>query len=153
MGGDHTESMGKAAYVRYERKHSNSLWHTDLFEKYEGDNVAILYEYDASRMITGTQLLDRSTAANCVTAGKMAVSAFGKPKQLMSDHGTTFTSLPREGCPEPDPNEFQKWLKGYDIDHVKSRVKHPQSNGKVEKGGGILRKLVEHFSSLEHAIY
>jgi putative transposase len=150
---DEPKKQKQRKYVRYERKHSNSLWHTDLFEKYEGNNVAILYEDDASRMMTGALLLDRPTAANCVTAGKMAISAFGKPKQLMSDHGTTFTSLPREGCLEPDPNEFQQWLEGYDIDHVKSRVKHPQSNGKVEKGGGILRKLVEHFGSLEHALY
>ena len=150
---DEPKKQKQRKYVRYERKHSNSLWHTDLFEKYEGNNVAILYEDDASRMMTDALLLDRPTAANCVTAGKMAISAFGKPKQLMSDHGTTFTSLPREGCLEPDPNEFQQWLEGYDIDHVKSRVKHPQSNGKVEKGGGILRKLVEHFGSLEHALY
>jgi putative transposase len=150
---DEPKKQKQRKYIRYERKHSNSLWHTDLFEKYEGNNVAILYEDDASRMMTGAQLLDRPTAVNCVTAGKMAVTAFGKPKQLMSDHGTTFTSLPREGCPEPDPNEFQQWLVGYDIDHVKSRVKHPQSNGKIEKGGGILRKLVEHFGSLEQALY
>jgi hypothetical protein len=31
--------------------------------------------------------------------------------------------------------------------------KHPQSNGKVEKVGGIMRKLVEHFGTLEHALY
>jgi putative transposase len=140
-------------YVRYERKHSNSLWHTDLFEKYEGDNIAVLYEDDASRFIPGGQLLDRPTAANCVDAGKTAVSFFGRPKQLMSDHGTTFTSLPREGCLEPDPNEFQQWLELADIGHVKSRVKHPQSNGKVEKAGGILRKLVQHFGSLDQALY
>jgi len=34
-------------YVRYERKHSNSLWHTDLFE-YKEDKM-INFEDDASR--------------------------------------------------------------------------------------------------------
>jgi len=150
---DEPKKQKQRNYIRYQRHHSNSLWHTDLFENFEGDNIAILYVDDASRMITGAQLLDRPTAANCVLAGKMAVSAYGRPKQLMSDHGTTFTSLPREGCLEPDPNEFQQWLEGYDIDHVKSAVKHPQSNGKVEKSGGILRQLVKHFGSLEHALY
>jgi putative transposase len=83
---------------------------------------------------------------------KTAVSVFGRPKQLMSGHGTTFTSLPGEGCPEPEPNGFQQWLKLADIDHAESRVRHPQSNGKVEKVGGILRKLVQHFGSLERAL-
>jgi putative transposase len=38
-------------WVRWERRHSNSLWHTDWFE-YKGKQY-ILYEDDASRFITG----------------------------------------------------------------------------------------------------
>ncbi len=36
---------------------------------------------------------------------------------------------------------------------MKSRVKHPQSNGKVEKGGGTIRKLVDCLGSLDKALY
>lgn len=150
---DDPKKQKRRKYIRYERKHSNSLWHTDLFEKYEGDNVAILYEDDASRFIAGGQLLDRPKSANCVAAGQLAVSMYGKPKQMMSDHGTQFTSLPREGCLEPDLNEFQQWLQNDEIDHVKSRVKHPQSNGKVEKAGGIIRQLVNCFGTIERALF
>lgn len=119
---DEPKKQKQRRYVRYERKHSNSLWHTDLFEKYQGDNLVILYEDDASRLITGGYLIDRPTAANCVIAGESAVSLFGRPVQLMSDHGTTFTSLPMEGCEEPSPNEFQQWLALSEIAHVKSTV-------------------------------
>jgi transposase InsO family protein len=150
---DDPKKQKRRKYIRYQRKTSNSLWHTDLFEKYEGNNVAILYEDDASRFMTGGQLLNRPTSAECVAAGQLAVAMYGKPKQMMSDHGTQFTSLPREGCLEPDPNEFQQWLQEDEIAQVKSRIKPPQSNGKIEKGGGIIRQLTTCLGSLERALY
>ena len=149
---DEPKKQKKRAYIRYQRKHSNSLWHTDLFENFGDGKNAVLYEDDASRFIANAALLNRPTAAFCVKAGRRAVSAFLAPKQMMSDHGTQFVSLPREGCPEPSLNEFQQWLKEEDILHIKARIKHPQSNGKVEKAGGTLRKLTNHFGSLRKAL-
>jgi putative transposase len=70
----------------------------------------------------------------------------------MTDHGTTFTSLPRETCKDPKPNVFQKCLSSHDIRHIKARVNHPQSNGKVEKLGDTLFKLKNHFENWEDAI-
>jgi putative transposase len=72
---------------------------------------------------------------------------------MMSDHGTQFVSLPREVCPDPDLNEVQRWLEQEDIIHIKARIKHPQSNGKVEKAGGTLRKLTAYFGSLRKAFH
>lgn len=53
----------------------------------------------------------------------------------MTDHGTQFTSLPRENCLDLKDNEFQQLLRHYNIIHIKSRIKHPQSNCKVERAG------------------
>ena len=143
----------KRKYIRYQRKHSNSLWHTDLFEDYLDGRIAVLFEDDATRIITSAELMDRPTAANCIKAGKKGIRNFISPKQMMSDHGTQFVSLPREGCPDPDPNNFQRWLEQEDILHIKARIKHPQSNGKIEKAGGTLRKLTAHFGSLRKAVH
>ena len=72
--------------------------------------------------------------------------------QMMSDHGTQFTSLRREECMEPYLHEFQQWLEKDEIHHMKSRVKHPQSNGKVELGGEILRQLGTAFGIMDRGL-
>jgi putative transposase len=138
-------------WIRYQRKHSNSLWHTDWFETRDGEHILPL-EDDASRFITGFGAFARETAKNGVLVLEKAIKDYGCPKQAMTDHGTTFTSLPRETCKDPKPNVFQKCLSSHDIRHIKARVNHPQSNGKVEKLGDTLFKLKNHFENWEDAI-
>jgi len=71
----------------------------------------------------------------------------------MTDHGTQFTSLSRETCADPRPNEFQRILQSYGIKHIKARVKHPQSNGKVERVIQTMQNLREHFPNWDTAVY
>ncbi|RLD97148.1 MAG: IS481 family transposase [Aquificota bacterium] len=137
-------------WIRYERRHSNSLWHGDWFE-YRGKHI-VVFEDDASRLITGFGVFSRATARNAVYVLDNAVDFYGAPKQVMTDHGVQFTSIPREGCPDPKPNVFQKRLKEYGIKHVKARVKHPQSNGKVEKASDTIMKLYKHFKSWDRTV-
>jgi putative transposase len=137
-------------WIRYERKHSNSLWHVDWFE-YQDKHI-LIFEDDASRFITGFGVFDNATARNAVYALDEAVDTYGTPKQLMTDHGTQFTSLPRESCPNPEPNVFQERLKEYGIKHIKARIKHPQSNGKVEKASDTIAKLHHHFRNWDRAL-
>ena len=137
-------------WIRYERRHSNSLWHGDWFE-YRGKHI-VVFEDDASRLITGFGVFSRATARNAVYVLDNAVDFYGAPKQVMTDHGVQFTSIPREGCPDPKPNVFQKRLKEYGIKHVKARVKHLQSNGKVEKASDTIMKLYKHFKSWDRTV-
>lgn len=137
-------------WVRYEREHANSLWHTDWCE-YKGDKI-IVYEDDASRFITGFGVFDNATATNSVKVLQQAVKEFDIPEQLMTDHGTQFTSLSRESCKEPQPNEFQKYLKDNEIEHIKARIKHPQSNGKIERLFRTLKILKDYNGSWKEAV-
>ncbi|OYT56928.1 hypothetical protein B6U70_02965, partial [Euryarchaeota archaeon ex4484_162] len=70
----------------------------------------IMFEDDASRLITGFGVFSNATANNAVETLDQAIQWYGVPKQVMTDHGTQFTSLPREGCQNPEPNVFQKRL-------------------------------------------
>jgi len=137
-------------WVRYERKHSNSLWHTDWFIL-AGKNT-IAYLDDASRLATCVMQFDHATAENSAAALDKAIGEWKTPKQLMSDHGTQFTTLPRKTCDNPEPNKFQIRLKELNIQHIRARVKHPQSNGKVERFIPTIRVLYKHFGSLEKAV-
>jgi len=131
-------------WIRYQRRYSNSLWHADWFEKKQ-DQV-ILFEDDASRFITGYGVFKNATTRNTVSVLKTAVECYGVPRQLMTDHGTQFTSLPRETCKDPRPNQLQQSLQGFGIKHIKARVKHPQSNGKVERAIQTIKKLDGYFN-------
>ena len=141
---DEPEKQKRRKWIRYERRYSNSLWHADWFEK-QTDRI-ILFQDDASRFITGYGVFEHATSKNTIRVLDTAIKIYGAPKQIMTDHGTQFTSLPRDSCPSPKPNEFQQFLKDVGIHHIKSRVKHPQSNGKVERVILTLKQLQDHFN-------
>jgi len=137
-------------WIRYERKHSNSLWHIDWTEHQRKQLCAILD--DASRLIVGYGLFDKATAENAVTVLNKSVHAYGVPRQLISDHGTQFTSLTRESCSNPKENLFQLRLKELGIKHIKARIKHPQTNGKLERWWQTNSFLTKHFGTINKAV-
>ena len=138
-------------WIRYQRRYSNSLWHADWFE--EKQDKIIVFQDDASRFITGYGVFTNATTKNTTLVLEQAITSYGIPKQLMTDHGTQFTSLPRESCTYPKPNRFQQMLRRYDIKHIKARVKHPQSNGKVERVIQTLQLLGRYFNCWDSAVY
>lgn len=137
-------------WVRYQRRHSNSLWHTDWF-LLNGRNTTA-YLDDASRLATAVGQYDHATAENSVKCLMEGTTKYGIPKQIISDHGTQFVSLPRETCPNPEINVFQAKLKELKIQHIKARIKHPQSNGKLERFIQTIRYLDRHFGDLDKAV-
>lgn len=140
----------KRKYCRYERRHSNSLWHIDYCEIDKKQVVAILD--DASRFIVACQEFDRATAENATKALEQAINSYGVPKQLLSDNGTHFLSMIRESCPEPQDNIFQQTLKHHSIKHIKTRIHHPQTNGKMERWFGTAKKLKKHYGNLNKTV-
>ena len=147
---DEPSKQRRRKWIRYERRYSNSLWHADWFE--EKHDQIILFEDDASRFITGYGVFRNATAKNSIIVLDQAIQYYGIPRQLMTDHGVQFTSLPRETCGDPRPNEFQRFLQRYNIRHIKARVKHPQSNGKVERVGQTLQKLWKYYQCWDAAV-
>jgi len=144
---DEPKKKNQRKWVRYERKHSNSLWHADWFEL-DGEQL-ILIEDDASRMLVGFGAFKNATAENSARILKESIETYGAPKQLMTDHGVQFVSLPRESCPDPKPTTFEKLLEEHKIKHIKARVKHPQSNGKAERLVQTLKRHKPHFKTWE----
>ena len=134
----------KRKWVRYERKHSNSLWHTDWFE-YKRKQY-ILYEDDTSRLITGYGKFRNATSDNSIKVFDDAVEKFGQPKQVMSDHGTQF-------CANEDKEyKFEEHLRSKGVKLIKARVKHPQSNGKIEGLIFTIKGLLSKGLSLNEAV-
>jgi len=137
-------------WIRFEREHSNSLWHIDYSEM-DGKQVLGLLD-DASRFVPWSEEFDEATAENAVTALNKAVNKYGVPRQLLSDNGGHFASISRASCPNPENNAFQKRLNKLGIQHIKTRAHHPQTNGKMERWFGTLKQLKPHFKTVKRCV-
>lgn len=135
-------------WIRYERKHSLSLLHSDWF-KFKGWNV-ILVEDDASRFITGHGKFKHATAENTL---KVIMKSFkyGTPKQFHSDHGSVYTSNDQKGKKKGE-GQVEKELKKLGVHQIFARIKHPQGNGKLERVISTIKRLWNELGSLEKAI-
>ncbi|MGC8580917.1 MAG: DDE-type integrase/transposase/recombinase, partial [Thermoplasmata archaeon] len=103
---------------------------------------------DASRFIIMIKEYERATTENSIDALERGIERYGKPREVITDHGIQFTSEAREGK-ECEPNEFQRYLEKEGIHHIKARVKHPQTNGKIERLIYTLKRLRKYYNSWE----
>ena len=84
-------------WVRYERRHSNAMWHTDWHamrdSRMKGLNLVTFLD-DASRCVTGVGLFTEATSENVVAVLRDAVGRFGAPATILSDNGSCFVGGP-----------------------------------------------------------
>ena len=118
-------------WIRYEREHSNSLWHTD-WKFIEGQGWFTAYLDDASRFVTSYGLFPEATSKHSVSVLDNAISKHGKPAGILTDRGTQFYATESEEK-EKGLTEFEKHLISNDIRQILGRVQHPQTNGKIER--------------------
>ena len=76
-------------WVRYERKHSNSMWHTD-YKQLDDKRWLIAYQDDASRFITGWGVFENATTQNAIIILEQTIKDHGKPASILTDHGPQF---------------------------------------------------------------
>ena len=116
-------------WIRYERKHSNSMWHTDWHvmkdPRFRGLNL-ITYLDDASRCVTGARLFEEATSENAVVALRHTIREFGTPATVLSDNGSCFVGS--GGCKKPagtwTPTLFENELLNLGIELINSRPYH-----------------------------
>jgi len=114
----------KKDWIRYQRMHSLTAVHIDWH--YTGKLWVFAVIDDASRKILVEIECNSPTTKNSIEGMRLALM-FGEIKQVISDHGSQFMNN-MDGY-----SEFQEYLKLNGAKHIKCRIKHPQSNGKIEK--------------------
>lgn len=132
------KKIKRKKWVRWQRRHSNSLWHADYSEPVDGKQV-IAYIDDASRKVVGHGKFDSATTDNALLVLDRAIRKYGIPKQVMTDHGAQFCA------DEKKVYRFRKELRKRGIEHIMSPVKKPQTNGKIERWFGTMDKLYRRF--------
>lgn len=135
-------------YRCYQRKHSNSLWHTDWFQ-YKG-KWYIVFEDDASRFITGSGEFQNRSSENAWKVFKQSLK-YGIPKQLHSDNDSTFKANKQDEKNKAEC-EYQKKVKDVGVKQIFARPAHPRSNGKNEKLNGTIKRLMKKGKSFNGAV-
>jgi putative transposase len=129
----------KRKYVRWERKHSLSLWQAD-WSIFDG-RWLIVFKDDASRLIVSWGVFDNATSENSVKVLKEGITKYGKPKAMLTGRDTQFYASNKKGKPS-GMNYFQKFLNVNHIKHIKARVNHPQTCGKIERQFGEVKRRI-----------
>lgn len=125
----------KRKWIRWERRHSNTMLHTDYTVGDNGKQI-LMFEDDASRYIMGYGEFDNATTDNAILVFDRIRVKWGVPKELMTDHGSQF-------CEDENKEyRFRKHIESFGVKHVLARVKHPQTNGKQEKLGDTIKKIM-----------
>jgi putative transposase len=140
---DTPSKQRRRSWVRFERRHSNSLWQMDYSQLAYKDWLLVIID-DASRLIVGYTRVTDPTAKVAWETFLKAGERYGYPRQLLTDHGSQFTKISRDAVGYLDERllGFNK-ARVVKVKHIMSRVKHPQTGGKVERVFGTIKSKLK----------
>jgi putative transposase len=124
----------KTPWIRYERTHPLSLVHMD-WHYLDDDRKLCTVLDDCSRKILAAIELDAISAEASVALLKKAYDEnrwICPIAEVITDHGSEFYAMKR-GQDGRSAHLFEQYCLRTGIRHVLCRVKHPQSNGKIER--------------------
>ena len=138
------KDIRKKEWIRYERRHSLTAVHIDWH--YDGKTWAFGVEDDASRKILSLIECSSPTTEKSIEGMEEALK-HGSIKQCISDHGSQFISN------IGGDSRFVEFLEKKGIKQILCRIKHPQSNGKIEKWFDTYRLHRNAFATKEEFLY
>jgi transposase InsO family protein len=119
---------------RFERPFCNDLWQIDgtLHRLVNGREFWVVDILDdRSRFLLAAAVGPCLTGTLAWQAFSGAVAAYGMPRQLLSDNGTTFT-----GRLHGYVVYFERQVRAAGVEFIHGRVYHPQTQGKLERQHG-----------------
>ena len=124
------ESQKRQAFTRFEKDRSNEMWQVDFKGEFRMADNRYCYPLDIiddhSRF--AIKIAPHTETANVVIpAFREAFREYGMPEAILSDNGAQFAGF-KKGY-----TQFEKWLMDLDILPVHGRIKHPQTQGKIER--------------------
>ena len=120
------KDIRKKDWIRYERRHSLTAVHIDWYYHAIMQHWAFAVLDDASRKLLA--LIEcNSPKSEASIVGMNQAMRHGRIMQCISDHGSQFISN------IGGDSKFKEFLDEKGVRQILCRIKHPQSNGKVEK--------------------
>lgn len=124
------ESQKRQAFTRFEKDACNDMWQTDFKGEFRMEDGNYCYPLtildDHARF--SLAIVPRSGTKNVVIPAFLEVfRQYGLPKSILSDNGAQFAGFKR------GYTQFERLLMELDILPIHGRMKHPQTQGKIER--------------------
>ena len=124
------ESQKHQAFIRFEKELCNQMWQADFKGEFRMGDTLYCYPLDIlddhSRF--AIRVAPRLSTKNVVIpVFTDAFREYGLPNSILSDNGAQFAGF-RNGY-----TQFERWLMDLDILPIHGRIKHPQTQGKIER--------------------
>lgn len=132
----------KKDWIRYERRHSLTAVHIDWHQRPNDGLWVFAVEDDASRFMLSIIETESPTVEASIQGIQNALK-YGIVGECISDHGSQFTSN------IGGESQFTAFLDAQGIKQILCRIKHPQSNGKVERFFWTYEKHRDRFNSVD----
>ena len=136
----------KVPVVRYEMQHPGELVHLDVLHLFALQGSKPIQQFtlvDAYTRMAYACLATQRTTAAALQAVQRAEAFFGFPIQrVLTDNDVTFAWTPRAHFrgPKDGKARFTRILQTWGIRHSRTRIRHPQTNGKVERFHRTIRE-------------
>jgi putative transposase len=118
-------------WVRFERKHSLSLWQADWKQLKNGKWI-IAFVDDASRLVVASGEFDNATSEHSWKVLANGIRKWGRPLAVLTGHDAQFYASDKKGK-SSKPTVFQRFLEANHVEHIIGKVNHPQTTGKIER--------------------
>jgi putative transposase len=135
------EPRKQKTYRHWSRKRPNSLWQVDLCI-YDRQWVTAFLD-DCSRFCTAIGLSKRGTTQNVLGLFEAAIDEHGKPREVLTDHGTQFYAS------KGQKSGFTRFCEENGIRHIFGGIGKPTTLGKVERFNRTFKELYPRFNSME----
>ena len=130
-------------YIRWERKHPNSLWQMDVSDQKIKDKYCFAVIDDCSRYCLGLFALNEVTTSIITHLLDELIKIHGKPREILSDNGNVFGLRSKH-------SKFDRWCNKREIKHIRTAIHSPTTSGKVERFFQTLDKELKFCRNAEH---
>jgi putative transposase len=140
-------------WTRYERAHTLSAAHMDWHDSKNGKKVCVI-EDDASRDLLVGREFDAENEENSILVFEQLVSNYWviRPmRELIIDHGASYGAHLTDEQGNWD-SPFKRVVESYGTTIIRGKVKHPQTNGKVEKWFDLYEKQRYEYDTIDEFI-
>ena len=137
------EAQKHKPFIRFEKANCNEMWQTDFkgdFGLGDGSRchpLTILDDHSRYCLHIGA----KSNTQGVMESFRNVFEEYGLPNAILSDNGAQFAGF-RHGY-----TQFEKWLMQHDVLPIHGRIKHPQTQGKIERFHRTMKtELLNHVS-------
>jgi len=113
-------------YIRWQRKHPNSLWQMDVSDQKIKDKYCFAVIDDCSRYCLGIFGLNRISTIVITNILDKLGRVHGYPREILTDNGSVFGLRSKH-------SKFDRWCRRRGIKHIRTAIHSPTTTGKIER--------------------